>query len=137
MLEFKIRLDVDEDLLTIDGPTDLKLRNKVYSIEDMCELFRTYLLRFCKQVHFEDYRIDKTKNNYQLSKDINGTRSEWAYINSYTTYFEAFEALCDAQYADDLCPMGYIDCIHNQKPYNELCKDCVSMDGYYYDDEDK
>ena len=140
MLEFKVTLDTDNDVLKITGPTDLNLMNKVYSIEDMCELFRTYLLRFCRQVHFDNYRIDKTKMNYQLSKDIKGTRSEWIYVSTHDTYFDAFEELCYAKYRNKQCLAGYTDCIWNKDTnyYNkERCKECVAQNGCYYNDEDK
>lgn len=140
MLEFTIILDNSADTLVILGPTDLKVELEIKSIDDMCEVFRTYLLKFCQKVHFGDYRIDAiTQNNktiYSLSKDNEGTRNKWEHISEHSTYFDAFEKMCDLQYEDECCPMGYCDCIF-QNNQSELCKDCVSMNGYYYDDEDK
>ena len=141
MLEFKIIIDTEDDIVTVTGPTNLVVEEQVWSIEDMCEVFKHYMLEFCKKVHFGDYRIDAIgEKYYSLSKDIQGTRSEWIEIGKFSTYFDAYEALCDAQYADSICSAGYTDCIWNKDTdyYNkERCKECAAKDGCYYDDEDK
>ena len=144
MLEFKITIDTEDDIVTVTGPTNLVLEEQVWSIEDMCEVFKHYMLEFCSKVHFGDYRIDAVNRtsgiDYILSKDNKGTRSEWDHISSHSRYIDAFEALCDAQYADSICSAGYTDCIWNKDSdyYNkERCKECAAKDGCYYDDEDK
>ena len=97
MLEFKVTLDTDEDILTITGPTTLKVIERVWSIEDMTEAFKRYMLTFCQKVHYGNYRIDainsKDKVVYVLSKDIEGTRSEWINIGTFARYYDAYQAM--------------------------------------------
>ena len=139
MLQFLVTLDTDTDVLKIEGPTDYKIEGTVWSIDDMCKMFKEYMLTFCKKVHFGDYRIDAIgEKYYSLSKDIQGTRSEWIEIGKFATYFDAFEALCDAQYEDSKCLAGFTDCIWQGKDYKDnYCKECAKRGGVYYDDEDK
>lgn len=140
MLEFKITIDTDDDIVKVTGPTNLVVEEQVWSIEDMCEVFKHYMLEFCKKVHFGDYRIDAVNHismtDYVLSKDNKGTRSEWDYISSHSRYIDAFEKMCDLQYKDSLCPAGFTDCIFADKEHN-FCKECAEHNGCYYDDEDK
>jgi hypothetical protein len=137
MLEFKITIDTEDDIVKVTGPTNLVLEEQVWSIEDMCEVFKHYMLEFCKKVHFDDYRIDAIhETEYVLSKDNKGTRSEWDYISSHSRYIDAFEKMCNLQYKDSKCLAGFTDCIFADEEHS-FCKVCASNEGCYYDYEDK
>lgn len=140
MLEFKVTLDTDDDILKITGPTDFEIKGTIWSIDDMCKMFKEYMLTFCQKVYFGDYRIDAITNNnksvYSLSKDQQGTRSTWVELGKFSTYFDAFETMCNYQYQDMQCPAGFTDCIFADKDC-DLCKECAKHNGCYYDDEDK
>lgn len=105
MLEFKITIDTDDDIVTVTGPTNLIVEKQVWSIEDICEVFKHYMLEFSEKVHFGDYRIDAINyirgTDYVLSKDNKGTRSEWDYISSHSRYIDAYEAMCKLKLKDE------------------------------------
>lgn len=98
MVKFEITLDVNENILAIDGPSDLKVREKIYSTKDIYNVFKTYLSDFCNTIHYCDYRIDKIKNRYNLSKKSKDNSRLWKFVDEFDNYFAAFEAICEAEY---------------------------------------
>ena len=71
MLEFKITIDTDDDIVTVTGPTTLKVEEQIWSIQDICEVFKHYMLEFCSKVHFGDYRIDATPElNREFAEEL-------------------------------------------------------------------
>lgn len=131
----EIKVTIENNKLTIKTEEIIACKT-INETEDVCKYFEKYIELLCKKIHFSKYRIDKTKNGYTVSKDVNGTRMSWKILKEFSNYFEAYDEIKRLEYKDECCPMGYCDCIWQDKD-TELCKDCVSMNGYFYDDEDK
>ena len=132
-MEINIKIENNELVIRTE---ELVVRKTINETEDVCEYFQKYIELLCKNIHFNKYRIDKTKNGYTVSEDVNGTRMSWKVLKECNNYFEAYDEVKSLQYKDECCSMGYCDCIWQDKE-TQLCMDCVSMNGYFYDDEDK